>query len=216
MWQQHPEQFESHITVDCAADRLDRLAQWSADRGLEFLHIVLARGRMTSQPMVTLTGTGTLAEHRAAVAAAAEALRADGFRPVRVKVEAAPWASGVPGSDAEAAALPADTYFEHHVKVRLRPGQSRDRLAERVRGHGAHVSWNARRADGPDGEQRFVTQRCHGVGLATAGERLAALLGALADGFDVRSVEREFVLHDSNTSVDDGWLDVQPELEGAR
>ncbi|MFE9427497.1 hypothetical protein ACFYNO_31510 [Kitasatospora sp. NPDC006697] len=219
-----PDQFESHITVECATERLDELGDWASARGLDFLHIVLARGRMASQPMVTLTGTGSLAGHRRTVAAAAEALQAAGYRPVRVKTEAAPWNTGVPADDAQAAALPADTYFEHHLKLRLGPAADRERITAVARAHGAHLSWNARRPageDGEDGEQRFLTQRCHRVGLPTAGRRLAGLLADLAriprpGGFEIRSVEREFVLHDSDITVDDGWLDTQPQQEGGR
>ena len=39
-----------------------------------------------------------------------------------------------------------------------------------------------------------------------AGRALERLLAEL-DGFEVLGVEREFVLHDSDVSVDDGWLD---------
>ncbi|WP_181798998.1 hypothetical protein [Kitasatospora acidiphila] len=62
--------FETRIAVDCAANDLSRLAGWARDRSLKFTHIVLARGRMVSQPMVTLRGSAALARHRAQVAAA--------------------------------------------------------------------------------------------------------------------------------------------------
>jgi hypothetical protein len=56
--------------------------------------------------------------------------------------------------------------------------------------------------------ERFVTQRCHAAGRATARGRLAALLGALAaGGYAVLSVEEEYVVHDTAPGVDAGWLD---------
>ncbi|MFD6726535.1 hypothetical protein ACFWEZ_41590, partial [Streptomyces sp. NPDC060131] len=54
--------------------------------------------------------------------------------------------------------------------------------------------------------ERFVTQRCHGVAAEEAGRALDGLLDALAP-LRVLEVEREFVLHDSDVSVDEGWLD---------
>ena len=87
-------------------------------------------------------------------------------------------------------------------------------LAARVVPHGAHLSWNARRVHGGGRHERFVTQRCRGVADEDAGRALERLLAAL-DGFDVLSVEREFVLYDSDESVDEGWLE-EPVSQGVR
>ncbi|MER5640415.1 hypothetical protein ABT095_26135 [Kitasatospora sp. NPDC002227] len=199
-------EFETHLTL-AAAEAGPALEGWAAGRGLKYTHIVLARGRTPSQPMLSWRAEGTYREQLDRAGAVAVALRGDGFGPVRVKVEAAPWARGVPQADAEAARLGPEAYFEHHVKVLLDPAD-RPRLVRAVAGHGAHVSWNARRADPSGLRQQFVTQRCHGVGLATAGRRLARLTAALtAAGYPPAAVEREFVVHDSNLAVDDGWLD---------
>ncbi|MCX5211499.1 hypothetical protein OG689_19780 [Kitasatospora sp. NBC_00240] len=201
-------EFEIHVTVRCEGRELDRLDRWAADRGLKLTHIVLARGRTTSQPMLTLGGPGTLREQRETARATAEDLRDAGFEPIRVKIEAAPWAGGVPASDAEAARLGPAFHFEHHLKVRLGPGAGREDLAAVSGGHTAHVSWNARRTDRAGRQERFVTQRCHGVGLETAGRRLARLVDAVSGaGFEIVAVEREFVVHDSDVTVDDGWIE---------
>ncbi|MBT2610019.1 hypothetical protein J7I97_17495 [Streptomyces sp. ISL-87] len=48
-------EYETHITVRCPdAETLAHLEVWSARRKLKVTHIVLARGRMVSQPMLTL------------------------------------------------------------------------------------------------------------------------------------------------------------------
>ncbi|WP_282202562.1 hypothetical protein [Kitasatospora fiedleri] len=198
--------YETHLTL--APAEAGALAGWAAAHGLEFTHILLARGRHPSQPMLSWRAAGTLAaQHRRAAAEAAR-LRGAGFTPVRVKIEAAPWAPGVPRTDAEAERADPAHYFEHHVKVRLSPGTPREALARAAAGHGAHVSWNARRTE-PDGHrQYFVTQRCHRVGQATAGSRLERLTAALtAAGFPPLKAEREYVVHDSALALDDGWLD---------
>ncbi|MFJ2775868.1 hypothetical protein [Kitasatospora sp. NPDC087315] len=202
-------EFETHVTVACPDGDLPGLERWAAERGVKLLHIRLARGRTKSQPMVTLNGAGSLRQQRVAAEELTDGLSAAGYRPVRVKIEATPWTDGVPASDEDARRLGPERYFEHHLKVALAADAEREALTAVAAGHGAHVSWNARRVAGPSGrQQRFVTQRCHGVGLRTAGDRLDRLVGAVAGaGFDILSVEREFVVYDSNLAVDDGWFD---------
>ncbi|MFE0421521.1 hypothetical protein ACFW15_03445, partial [Streptomyces sp. NPDC058953] len=123
--------YETHVTVRCRTDaELAALDAWAADRGLKVTHIVLARGRTPSQPMLTLPDrTG----HPAVVAA----LRGAGFEPVRVKVETVPW-SGEPAG-------PGGGYYEHHLKLSLPADYDRAALEALVVPHGAHLSWNARR-----------------------------------------------------------------------
>ncbi|MFF8727513.1 hypothetical protein ACF073_13610 [Streptomyces sp. NPDC015171] len=195
--------YETHVTVRCA-DRAEaeRLRGWAGAAGLKLTHIVLARGRMREQPMLTLAGSGSYAEQSARAAATAARLRSAGFAPVRVKTESVPWAPEVPagpcGDDGR--------YFEHHVKLLLDPDTDLGALAARVVPHGAHLSWNARRVGGDGRHERFVTQRCRGVRAAEAGRALERLLAGL-DGLEVLDVEREFVLYDSDESVDDGWIE---------
>jgi hypothetical protein len=200
--------FETHVTVRPAAAR--PVAGWAAARGLTFVHIVLERGRVASQPMLTLHTRGTLDDALADAARTTADLRADGFEVARVKVEAAPWNAGVPARDADA--LGPVYYFEHHVKLLLEPGFDAGTLAGAARPHAAHLSRNARRVR-PDGRQeRFVTQRCRCVGSRTAGRRLDALVRELrARGHEIVSVEREFVVHDADESLDDGWIE-EPEV----
>lgn len=197
---------ESHLTVECRAGDAETAARWAAARGLHFVHIMLARGRTPSQPMLTLQGDGPATEHGHAVREVADGLAAHGLRVVRVKTESTPWADGVPQDDADAARHPG-RYFEHHVKLLLPPGHDRERLAETAAGHTAHVSWNARRVRDDGCQERFVTQRCHDVGRRTAAARLTALLAALdAAGHHVLETESEFVVSDSHLALDDGWI----------
>ena len=208
--------YEAHVTVRCGPKGLPRLERWARDAGLKLTHIVLARGRMVSQPMLTLTGADGFDGQHAAARAVAARLRRAGFEPVRVKIEASPWAPEVPRDDAEAAGLGPGRYFEHHIKLLLdadtdlgalpRPSGSGTGLAALATAHGAHLSWNARRVRSTGRHERFVTQRCHTVGVDQAGRRLTALLDAVGAEHPILSVEREFVLYDSNLSIDDGWI----------
>ncbi|MGW6256200.1 hypothetical protein [Streptomyces sp. NPDC055085] len=194
--------YESHVTVLCAdATEWVRLRRWAESAGLKLTHIVLARGRMRDQPMLTLSGSSSYGEQSERARDVVTGLRADGFEPVRVKTESTPWAAEVParlGKD-------DDRYFEHHVKLLLDADTDLSALAARVVPHGAHLSWNALRVRTGARHERFVTQRCRGTGADGAGRALERLLRDL-DGFMVLGVEREFVLHDSDLSVDDGWL----------
>ncbi|MCZ4126061.1 hypothetical protein [Streptomyces sp. H39-S7] len=198
---------ETHLTVVCPDTRADQLALWAGGRGLGFVHIVLARGRTRSQYMVNLAGEGSAdAQIREAAGVAAD-LTADGFRVVRLKTETVPWAEGVPHDDATAAAQDPARYFEHHVKLLLPAGQARTPLEALVLPHGAHVSWNARRVRDDGQVERFVTQRCHGVGRTTADQRVSGLLQDLrAAAFPILEVEREFVVSDTNLALDNGWI----------
>lgn len=249
--------FEAHITVRCADDpaSVARLVRWSAARGWKFTHIVLARGRTPSQPMLTLRGRGPYEEQLRFCRRASEELHGAGFPPVRVKIEVAPWDPVVPRSDAEArlpdgsggsgrsgrsdgSRIPnrsgssdgsdgsgkrSGRYFEHHLKVLLDPcgpgaAATLDALTATAAAHDAHVSWNARRIRAGTGRQeRFVTQRCYGVGLPTARARLAALTRAVgALPVEIAETEEEFVVHDSNSAIDDGWIVTAREREARR
>ncbi|WP_329457483.1 hypothetical protein [Streptomyces sp. NBC_01497] len=200
--------YESHITVLCEGDELRRLERWAAARaGVKFTHIALARGRTASQPMLTLRGSRpTCPEEVSAVRQIADALAHDGFAVARIKVECAPWAAEVPRGDARIPGrADAGRHFEHHVKLLLDPAYDRDALVALAVRHGAHVSCNARRRR-PDGrEERFVTQRCHGVGAPHAERLLHALLSDLGR-YEVLDVEREYVLVDTGPELDEGWL----------
>src|SRR5688572_26800386 len=144
-------EFETHLTVRLAdGQTAEALRAAPAARGLKCTHIVLARGRTASQPMLTRTGNGTLSEQLANAATLRGALEADGFPVSRIKVEAAPWNEGVPRTDADGAAHPPDRYFEHHAKLLLDEGADVAALAELAQRHAAHLSRNAlrRRDDG--------------------------------------------------------------------
>ncbi|MEN3539165.1 hypothetical protein AAH991_28910 [Microbispora sp. ZYX-F-249] len=195
--------FDIHLTV--AADDVAPLAAWARENDAKFTHIVLERGTVRSQPMLTVRGAGTLGEQMTAAATRAARLRDEGFPVLRVKIEAAPWNEDVPRT-AEAAATMPGRYFEHHVKVAVRGDLTP--LTELAVTHGAHVSRNARRRRDDGSHERFVTQRCRGVALSTAGRRFEALLADLErHGYAVLEAEREFVVHDDNPGADHGWIE---------
>lgn len=200
--------FETHITVDCDEEGLPGLQEWSSGAGMKLTHIMLGRGRMCSQIMLTCTGTGTLPEQHSAAVAAVRDVNAAGFRCTRVKIEAAPGNADVPQDSDDAARLGSEFYFEHHIKLVMDPGIDLEPLLALVIPHTAHVSWNARRTTENGTAERFVTQRCHGVGRPEATSRLADLTAILGHhSYEIVSTVQEFVVFDSDATLDAGWID---------
>jgi hypothetical protein len=197
--------FEVHITVDVGL--ADELASFAASRGVRFVHILLDRGVHASQPMLTVTGSGSPDDQRALLRSWEHDLRTAGIPPCRSKIEATPWAAGVPRSDDEAAGEPANRYFEHHLKLLLPASVDLAAITDLVEPHAARLSRNARRQRADGRAERFVTQRCHRVGLGTARQRLDTLVDALRSaGHQILGVEQEYVVFDSHLRLDLGWL----------
>ena len=210
-------EFETHITVRVEGpSEVDALRAWAADRHLKFHHIVLDRGVTPSQPMVSRRGVGSLSGELTEAANLRRRLAADGFTVSRVKIEAAPDNRDVPDSDPEAVDRHPGRYFEHHVKLALDPETDIPSLANLAQEHAAHLSRNALRVRADGRSERFVTQHGGGaakqiaVGRPAALEQLAALrwTSALEEGgYPIQSIEKEYVVHDSDPGVDAGWLD---------
>jgi hypothetical protein len=170
--------YEIHLTVSADASD-DRLRSWAAGRGVKYTRIVLDRGEYSSQPMLSCLSDGTPATAEADARRTASELRSSGFPVTRLKVEAAASGSEAPKSAAEAGSQPG-LYFEHHVKLLLPAGTDLDLVRVIAARHGAHLSRNARRVRDDGVEERFVTQRCYGLGRPEAAAELAGLLDALA------------------------------------
>jgi hypothetical protein len=170
--------YEIHLTVSADASD-DRLRSWAAGRGVKYTRIVLDRGEYSSQPMLSWLSDGTPATAEADARRTASELRSSGFPVTRLKVEAAASGSEAPKSAAEAGSQPG-LYFEHHVKLLLPAGTDLDLVRVIAARHGAHLSRNARRVRDDGVEERFVTQRCYGLGRPEAAAELAGLLDALA------------------------------------
>ncbi|MEU8778228.1 hypothetical protein [Streptomyces sp. NPDC048606] len=185
--------YETHVTVRCPdARELARLESWADARELRVTHPRQTRGRPSCQPMLTLpdrTGHERLVPQ----------LRAAGFHPIRVKIETVPWTTDLPG--------PGGGYYEHHLRLLLPDAYDHGALEALVVPHGAHLSAHSRRAPSgtPDGQERFVTQRCRGsASRATAA--CDTLIAELVEaGYEIGSEEREFVLYDSDLSVEELW-----------
>lgn len=117
----------------------------------------------------------------------------------RCKFEAAPDNAGVPQ---QVQALRLGEYFESHLKIALAPQDDSAALTALAQCHAAHLSRNALRRDEDGREQRFVTQRLSGAGVAQARAGMVALAAALAAaGHAPLRCELEFVVVDSNLGL---------------
>jgi len=205
--------FETHVSV--RTDDVDALAARAAGYGWRVAHIVLARGRFASQPMLGARTHDTLRAVRRRADDVVGRLRDDGFTVTRVKIEAEPSHAGVPLTDVQALGHGTSRYFEHHVKLVLPADVDEGALVTLVRPHGAHLSRNARRIRADGLVERFVTQRCRGVGDRTAARAARALVHALSapaigcGPVAIAGVEREFVVYDDNDALDTGWIEAE-------
>lgn len=202
-------QFEFHVTVAASGpNELSSLSEWARRNGVSFLLIELARGTTVSQPMLTWRDSGRLTDHMQRLTEFRSRLTADGFPVVRMKVECDPFSDGVPITDADALRVRPDQYFEHHIKLLLSEKTDLSALTMIATSHSAHLSRNAFRVRNDGFCERFVTQRCRCVGRQTAQHRLAHLKEDIEkSGHSILEVEAEFVVSDSNESLDAGWLE---------
>jgi hypothetical protein len=220
--------FETHLTL-LRADCAEQLAQGSVDghcllpaelrsireypscgigdhRSWKFLHIVLERGAIPTQPMISYRGQGGLSEQVEVAQATAQELERSGFSVTRIKIEAALENSDIPCSNVAAQDFP-NCYFEYHLKLLLAMEMARSTLIDLVQPYGAHLSQNARRQRSDGQGEYFVTQRCGGVGLRLAQQRFQDLAKVVADqGYFVISSHGEYVVYDSNIDLDRGWI----------
>lgn len=199
-------EFEIHLTVE-AHDHasMDALSCHADLHGMKFVRIVLPRGAVPSQPMLSWRARGRLSEQRCSAALAAERLRAAGIRVMRTKIEAAPSNRDVPQSGACAQ---VEHYFECHLKLLLDERADIASVAELALAHGAHLSRNARRMRDDRRQERFATLRRRSGGADAITQDAAALAALLAGSplCQVVSTEIEYVVYDSAPAVDDGWL----------
>jgi hypothetical protein len=200
--------FETHWTVaEEQGALLDRVTEAASRRGLKVTYVILSRGAHASQLMLTRRRRSTLSVERADAHALVEGLARDGLRVTRIKLEASSTNDDIPWTD-EAARQEPGHYFEHHVKVRYEPKTDLRAITEIAAAHAAHLSQSVAEAPGDGEVQRFITQRCYGVGLPAARTLIAALQSALAEArVHIVRATQEYVVYDTNVALDAGWIE---------
>jgi hypothetical protein len=201
--------FEAHVTVaaDTPAER-ERFRALCGELGVKCVLIELPEGESRSQPMTSSYHRGELAAVVGEVSGLSQRLRDAGFPVTRLKLEAVATNDGVPETDAEARALPADNYFEFHVKLLLPADADLAALRACCARHDARLSRNALKSSADGRSERFATLRLYHVGRATAFAHCDRLADDLSSaGFAVGGRLREYSLYDSAVGLDAGWID---------
>lgn len=203
--------YEAHITVEAPDDAArERFRETCRAIGVKAVLIDLPEGVTPSQPMTSSYCRGTVEQAATATAEIARRVRAAGFLVRRVKLEAVATNAGVP-TNTECGGMPADCYFEFHVKLALPDGVDEVALKAVCARHDARLSRNAFKVRLDGRSERFVTLRVYRAGLETAFGRLDALVADLStNGFAVVNTQREYSLFDSQVGLDAGWLDAPP------
>lgn len=202
-FQSAPE-FEVHLTVaplapgdgkKATATQLTSLRSFCHSRDWRLLEIVLARGEVPHQPMVTYSARGALALQIEQARQVESALNLLAWRVVRCKIEVDPeLLAGIDGG------VGNGLYFEQHIKLSLASPQDFEAARTLSVEYGAHLSRNAHTPG-----YFFVTQRGTGS-MADARDAFAPLAEALRKRFACSPPVLEYVAYDSNLSLDDGWL----------
>lgn len=141
----------------------------------------------------------------------AEALEEHFGNVARLKLEAVAANPGVPQSDEEAQAMPGDTYFEYHIKIRGEPSPENDATlkalaAELTDELGIKIPFSCNNMGTKN--QRFLNARTYGLGYPESSAVVDRIVEAIeARGFEISKVIREFIVFDTNKELDRGWLE---------
>ncbi len=200
--------FEIHWTIGPqSAEGMAALRSFAHGLKLKLTHIVLSHGDHPSQPMFTRRETAPYRTVLQSAIRVAEQLVESGFEVARTKieqdlsdpttvVEQLPFVAG--GSKA---------YFEQHVKICLRRSDEISQLRALGAARNAHLSRNALRVDDQGRDERFLTQRVYSPEMDAAMTAFDSLYDSVhAEGIQIVSDEREYVVYDSRPTIDSGWM----------
>lgn len=140
----------------------------------------------------------------------AEAL-AEYFEVARLKLEAVAVNPGVPQTDEEAKAIPGDTYFEYHIKIKGSPTPENDAILKQLAAEltdelKIKIPFSCNNMG--EKNQRFLNARTYGLGYPASNAKVDRIVEAIqARGFEVSKVIREFIVFDTNKDIDRGWLE---------
>jgi len=198
-------EFESHITVLCNEDKFELFRERCHELGAKALIIELNVGRRPVQPMLCKRHTASANDTLHDISSMVDSLAKE-FEIERVKIEASLKNKGIPTLPGSAAKLPADCYFEHHVKLELPVNFDESKLKIGVKRFSGHLSRNPLNADQVK-QRRFVTQRFYNSTMQYAQTQLEELEEfLLRDNYEILQVIREFNIYDSNVERDAGWI----------
>lgn len=133
------------------------------------------------------------------------------FEIARLKLEAVAANPGVPQTDEQARAIPGDTYFEYHIKIKAPATPENDEILKALASQltdelGVKIPFSCNNMHGKD--QRFLNARTYNMGFERSNALVDKIVEAIeAKGFEVSKVIREFIVFDTNKALDKGWLE---------
>jgi len=198
-------EFESHITVACDKDQFPFFREQCDIHNGKALIVELNEGDNPTQPMLCKRHPKNVLNTLEDISYIVDALSSN-FKVVRVKVEASIHNECIPNSIIEAAELPSDCYFEHHLKVNLPDGFNEEELRKKSKKFNGHLSRNPLNRRSKK-QKRFITQRFYSCTSEYSHKKLIELKAYLVQSnYDVIQVIREFNIYDSNVNLDSGWI----------
>lgn len=133
------------------------------------------------------------------------------FDVVRIKLESLAINDGIPQSNEEAHAIPGDTYFEYHIKLKdMEISETNDnklkalsaKLTEELN---IKVPFSCNNL--PD-YQRFLNARTYQLGFKNSYALVDKIANAIQEnGFTIDRIVSEFITYDTNKALDQGWLE---------
>jgi hypothetical protein len=187
--------FEVHLTIEgLQKDSIPHFEVFCKKHGGKAILIELFRGDHVEQPMFTkVYHSDMLQKVRSAISSISSALEKEGFRINRTKIE-------VPANEHKKFTVSPSRYFEWHGKIKLERKTELLQLCDR---YSVHLSNNALQHQQA---YRFVTLREYGT-KETFDQRIHLLLLELeSGGWQLLKKQSEFCIHDTNSSLDKGWL----------
>lgn len=145
-----------------------------------------------------------------------------GFEVIREKIEVSvDGVNGIPQTDEDAKKF--GKYFEFHIRVARKDDTANDPLTNdeieslekastELTEHfdvPVPLSYNLSKEGETGGYQRYLNIRCRGVGMQTIENILSKINSHIVSTtpFEVKKVIREYVVYDTFTELDKGWID---------
>lgn len=202
--QHYPGNYELHLTVQCPEqqDVLNFLAFCQAHK-LKSLVIELSQGHYQRQVMISarLGPEPVQAYERICQL---QSLLSQKFEIIRTKIEASILNQNIPQTNSEA--LLHTGYFEHHVRLQLKPNQDLELLKQQCQTLNAHLSRNAIQTQTDGLQERFATQRIYQRGLNESKQVLALFLDyCQLQQIPVLNAIQEYIIYDNGLVLDQGW-----------
>jgi len=133
------------------------------------------------------------------------------FEVVRIKLESLASNEGIPQTDQEAQAVPGDTYFEYHLKLKdMEINEANDEKLKQLSSQ-LSQALNIKvpfSCNNLPHYQRFLNARTYKLGFKNSYALVDKVANAIHDnGFFIDRIVSEFIAYDTNKALDKGWLE---------